>query len=136
MATHQPPETWRDNAVETAKYQVIRARLLLDERDFDTAADLARAVISSLDGQQLRSVVAEAYGVLSDAARGTGEVGPGERYRGKAMGLYLAAGSPQAAEALAAHFLETTTPAPAHLTDQEAQKNMEPADVCPDTQPA
>jgi tetratricopeptide (TPR) repeat protein len=129
MATHQPPEKWRDNIVETSKYQVIQARLLLDERDFAAATDLAQDVISSLDGQQLTNVVAEAYGVLSDAALGTGQVGLGERYRGKAMGLYLAAGSPHSAEALAAHFLESTTPASTRPTDQQPRQNMKPADV-------
>jgi tetratricopeptide (TPR) repeat protein len=110
MATHQPPEKWRDNIVETAQYQIIHARLLLDDQDFAAATDLAQDVINNLDGLQLTNVVAEAYGVLSDAALGTGEVGLGERYRGKAMGLYLTTGSPHSAEALAAHFLETPTP--------------------------
>ena len=129
MATHQPPKTWRDNVVETAKYQVMRARLLLDERDFDAAADLARVVISNLDGQQLRSVVAEAYGVLSEATLGAGEVGPGERYRGKAIALLLAAGRPGEAQVLAAHFLEpvTATAGPQHL--EKAHNASESADV-------
>jgi hypothetical protein len=69
-------------------------------------------------------VVAEAYGVLSDAALATGEVGLGERYRGKAMGLYLTIGSPHSAEALAAHFLETPTPATTRPTDQQTQKEL------------
>ena len=91
--------------METSRYRVTTARLLLDEQD-DTAAELAREVISDLDGEPLTAVLAQAYGVLSDAALGAGEVGPGERYLGKAMSLYLAVGLPQEAEGLAAHFLE------------------------------
>ena len=129
LATHQPPPRWRDNAVETAAYRVVVARLHLADGNFALAADLARAVIADLDGQQLKLVVAEAFGVLSDAALSAGDIGPGERYRGKAIALLLAAGRPDEAQVLAAHFLERVTATDGPQNVEEAHNAKESADA-------
>jgi hypothetical protein len=61
----------------------------------------------------------------SDAALSARKIGPGQAVSGQGTGLYMGAGLPQKAEALAVHLVEIATSDP--TPGQETEKNLEPA---------